>query len=104
MSPTDLITTLMGKIKGRVRNRISKVVWTEVRKEMEEFLPIISQLIDFQNSRKKNWQSYHDHTKDLLGNISYYKGLKDRLLMAGIPVEEVEIDISDFEYWLNKFQ
>ena len=29
--------------------------------------------------------------------------MKDRLLSAGVPVEPVDIDIFDFERWLNDF-
>lgn len=67
---------------------------------MEYMLP---QLVEFQNSPKEMRQSFYDHTKDPWGNRGYYAGLKDRLLAVGVPVEEVDIDVSDFERWLNNF-
>ena len=87
-------------VKGKVRSRIANLVKAEVEKAMEYMLP---QLIEFQNSPKEHRQSYFDHTKDAFGNRGLYAGLKDRLLAIGIPVEEVDIDISDFERWLDDF-
>jgi len=74
-----------------------------VRDEIENVLPIIPQLIEFQNSAKEDRQSFYDHTKDPLGSISFYEGLKDRLMSAGVPVDSIAIDIHDFERWLNDF-
>ena len=90
-------------VKGKARSFIAPLVRAEVRKAIEDMLPLILQLIEFQNSPKEDRLSYHDHTKDPLGNRGYYAGLKDRLLTIGVPVEEVDIDISDFERWLDEF-
>ena len=62
-----------------------------VRNEIENVLPIIPQLAEFQNSAKEERQSFYDHTKDPLGNISLYESLKDRLMSAGVPVDSVTI-------------
>jgi len=94
---------MISRIKNKIIGKISNIIGASVRKEMTELLPIIPQLIEFQESPKEDRQSHYDHTKDPLGNINYYKALKDRLLMADIPVEETDIDIYDFEYWLNEF-
>lgn len=61
------------------------------------------QLHSFHNIPKELRQSYYDHTKDPLSNIDYYKALKDRLVSLNVIVEEREIDINDFEQWLNEF-
>jgi len=86
--------------KKKVRGRLSKFVRTEVQKTMADMFP---QLIEFQNSPNEKRQSYHDHTRDPLGNSALYSSLKDRLLEAGIPVTEIDIDVSDFERWMNDF-
>jgi len=89
--------------KGKVRDRIARLVRAEVQKSMGDMLPLIPQLIKFQNSPKEARQSYHDHTKDPFGNSGLYSELKDRLLEIGVPVEDVDIDVSDFERWLDDF-
>ena len=70
-------------------------------------------MIEFQDSAKEDRQSFYDHTKDPLGSIRFYEGLKDRLLMTGVPVKSVDIDISaedlkgqDMEYveWSGEYQ
>jgi len=60
-------------------------------------------LHNFHNIPKELRQSYYDHTKDPLSNIDYYRTLKDRLVSLNVTVEEREIDIKDFEQWLNEF-
>ena len=87
-------------VKDKVRSRIANLVRVEVEKAMEYMLP---QLIEFHNSPKEERQPYYDHTKDPFGNRWLYAGWKDRLLAIGVPVEEVDIDISDFERWLDDF-
>jgi len=94
---------MIGKVKRKITSKISKFLRSAVRSEIENALPIISQLIEFQNSTKEDRQSFYDHTKDSLGSINFYEGLKDRLLSSGVSVESVDIDIQDFERWLNDF-
>lgn len=94
---------IFNKFARKINGKISNIVRQAVRKEISEVLPIISQLIEFQNSGKENRQSYYDHTKDPLKNKGFYEGLKDRLLAVGVPVQEVCVDIADFEMWLEEF-
>lgn len=89
--------------RDKIEDRIARLVRAEVQEAMEDMLPLISQLIEFNNSPREDRQSYHDHTKDPLGNRGLYSGLKERLLKIGIPVEDVDIDVSDFERWLDDF-
>ena len=92
---------MIGRIKHKIVGKISNIIGTAVRKEMVELLPIIPQLIEFQNSPKECRQSYYK--KDPLADLDYYENLKDRLLALNIPVEETTIDIFEFEDWLKKF-
>jgi len=64
---------------------------------------IENQLIDFSNSSQKKRQSYYDKTKKPLSNIEYFFALKDKLIAYGVNVNEVCIDICDFETWLTHF-
>ena len=94
---------MIGKVKRKISGKISGILRYAVKEEIENVLPIISQLIEFQNSAKEDRQSFYDHTKHPLESIDFYEGLKDRLLLAGVPVELVDIDMPDFERWLNDF-
>ncbi len=61
------------------------------------------QLYSLHNVPKELRQSYYDHTKDPLSNIDYYRDIKERLISLGMTVEEKEIEIDDFNQWLNQF-
>jgi len=94
---------MIGKVKRKVTSKISNILGSIVKKEIDAVLPIIPQLIEFQNSVKEDRQSFYDHTKDPFGSIDFYEDLKKRLLSTGVPVEPVDIDIQDFERWLSDF-
>jgi len=94
---------MISKIKRKIAGKVSNILRSAVRRELDDALPVISQLVAFQNSAKEDRQSFYDHTKDPLGHIGFYEGLKNRLLSAGVRVEPVDIDIPDFERWLTDF-
>ena len=94
---------MIDKVKNKIVAKIQNIIRAAVRSEIENVLPIIPQLIEFQKSAKEDRQSFYDHTKNPLGSIDFYEGLKDRLLSAGLSVEPVDIDIPDFERWLTDF-
>ena len=89
---------MIGKVKRKIAGQISNIFRSAVRRELDDALPIIPQLIEFQNSAKEDRQSFYDHTKDPLGSIGFYEDLKDRLLSAGVSVEPADIDIPDLGY------
>ncbi len=89
---------MIGRVKRLITNKISNILRSAIRSEIENVLPIIPQLIEFQNSAKEDRQSFYDHTKDPFGSIGFYAGLKDRLLSAGVSVKAVDIDIPDLGY------
>lgn len=62
---------MIGKIRREISSYISKILRSAVRNEIENALPIIPQLIEFQNSAKEDRQSFYDHTKDPLGSIGF---------------------------------
>lgn len=83
---------MLRKIKTRLKNYVDYTI----DKKIEQILPILAQLIDFQSSPEEDRQSYYDRTRNPVE-------LKERFIKAGIPVEEVEVDIEDFKNWLTKF-
>ena len=89
--------------KGKVRNRLNKLIRAETRRSMEDMIPIISQVIDCQNSSEDDRPTCDRFFKDPFGNKDLYFRLKDRLLELGVLVDEVEINRSEFEHWLNDF-
>ena len=94
---------MISRVKKKITNRISNILRGIVRNEIENVLPILPQLTEFQNSAKEDRQSFYDHTKDPLESISFHEGLKDRLISTGVPVDSISIDIHGFERWLNDF-
>lgn len=51
--------------------KITNIIRLSIRKRLEEFPPIIYQLIKSQKAIKENKQSYYDHTKDSTKSMSY---------------------------------
>lgn len=90
------------QVKARIRNRIEKMVNAETQKAIRELLPLMPQLLEFQQSPETDRQSYYDHTKDPQGNLAVYARLKERLRTLDIPVEDVDINIADFERWCKQ--
>ncbi|MDR4498061.1 MAG: hypothetical protein MRK02_09115 [Candidatus Scalindua sp.] len=97
------IIKMIRKMRAMVQEKITNLVKLEVQKEMTQMLPVIPQLIDFYKSLPDQRQSFYDHTDKPLENYAYYHSLRDRLIKCGIKVENVEIDIPDFELWLKKY-
>lgn len=94
---------MIQKFKRMVDTFLKNRIQTEVTNQLDKFLPILPQLIDFYNSSPKERQSFYDHTKTPTQNIAYYENLKNQFIELGIPVEERNIDIDDFKKWLDEF-
>jgi len=54
---------MIKRVKNKIIGKISNKIGAAVRKEIYDLLPIIAQLIKFQNSSKEDRQSCYDHTK-----------------------------------------
>ena len=93
---------LAAHLKARIKSRLERAVKSAAREEIRDLLPLMPQLVEFQKSPVTDRQSYYDHTKDPQGNLAVYAGLKDRLRSLNIPVEDVDIDIVDFERWCKR--
>lgn len=94
---------MIGKVKRKIKGKIVNILRSAVRREIEGILPIVSQMIEFQNSRREERSSYYNHTKNPADSITYYEGVRDRLVKAGVAVEETPVDIADFEEWQARF-
>jgi SAM-dependent methyltransferase len=78
-------------------------VKSQVDSAISEVLFLIPQLIEFNNSPPEQRQSFHDRTKDPLGNYEYFCGLRERLLNSGVVVEDVAVDVAAFRTWLKQY-
>lgn len=94
---------VMTWVKDKVRNRFAGMVRSEVQKAVEGMLPIMPQLIEFQSSAAEDRQSYYNRAKAPFENREYFAMLRDRLVANNVIVEDVAIDIPDFERWLHDF-
>jgi len=79
------------------------MVRSEVQRAIEDILPIMPQLIEFQNSPAEDRQSYYNRAKAPFENREYFARLRDDLVANNVVVEDVTIDIPDFERWLRGF-
>jgi hypothetical protein len=91
---------MIESIKGKIRDRIVRLLDTEIQETMEYMFP---QLLLYHNSLQEERQSFCVHTKDPFESMSLYAHLKDRLLAVGVPVDEVDLDLNDFERWMENF-
>ena len=82
---------LLEKARTILRNRLRQTIRQEVDAAVDRILPLIPQLIEFQQSPPQARQSFHDGTKSPLQNHRYYCDLKARLVQNGVPVEPFEI-------------
>ena len=94
---------MIDRIKRKILDKILASLRLAVRQEIERALPLISQIAEFQHSPKEDRQSFYDHYMNPSESAGFYEDLKDRLTCAGVSVESVDIDVSDFERWLNNF-
>jgi hypothetical protein len=86
---------LTGWMKAKMRPHVSEVIKTQVRQTLETLMP---QLLEFYNSPKEDRQLYYELTEDPART-----SLKDRLVANGVTVEEVDVDIADFQSWMDDF-
>lgn len=101
------VTFKMGalrKIRRVITSPLRKLVCREVDNAMAHILPIMPQIVEYSQSPKELRQSFHDPTKRSFENSVFFFQLRDRLTRSAVPVEEVSIDIRDFERWLGEFR
>lgn len=94
---------LLNTVKARVGGKIRAIVRSEVDKAMAEFLPLLPQMVEFQNSPPESRQSFYDGSKDPVKNHGAYVRLRDHLDRLGVRVEDISVDVSDFRKWLKAY-
>ncbi len=85
-----------------VRNRIAAIARREARKEIELLYERLPQLIEFHTSPPEARQDYYDHTKDPVRFHALFEKLREDLIRLGARVENMRIDLADFETWLSR--
>ncbi|MDH3976048.1 MAG: hypothetical protein OEV42_17370 [Deltaproteobacteria bacterium] len=94
---------LIQRIKRILREYICDVVKAEVQQEASKIMALIPQLIEFTNSSPEEKQSYHDRSRAPLANYNYFLDLREQLSKSGVVVEDISINILDFEKWLEEY-
>jgi hypothetical protein len=79
-----------------IKTKLKQYIERTVDKKIEQTLPILYQLVDFRSSPQEDRQPYYERTRNPTE-------LRKRFINCGIPVEEIDVNIEDFENWLTKF-
>lgn len=87
-------------IRDEVRRRLRRLIQAELEATLVYAWP---QLMLFHGSTPEDRQSYHDLTRDPAANQGRVLRIRDRLLTLGVPLDDIQLDIPDFEAWLTDF-
>lgn len=91
-----MIRRLSNRIKKAIRSRLGSFVKSVLYDEMGAFVSVTEQVKSYKESSEVERQGYYNKTRDPLA-------LKRRFIKANVPVEDVDINIDDFNKWLNDF-
>ncbi|MFH1836449.1 MAG: hypothetical protein ABH851_09700 [Methanobacteriota archaeon] len=72
------------------------MVGWNLRKKIESIITIAKQVRAYHRSKEDERQNYYDKTFNPLA-------LRERFIVAGVPVEDARISLVDFERWLGEF-
>lgn len=86
-------------IKKQIDKRLRLLFREYLNDELETLLPLNLHYQRYIESTPADRQSQYDHTLDPAAHLPLFCSLKDRLVKAGIPVEEMRIDLADFDAW-----
>jgi SAM-dependent methyltransferase len=93
------MTSTVRWIKERIDKRLRLLFREYLNDEMETLLPLNLHYQRYIESTPTDRQSQYDHTLDPAAHLPLFGSLKGRLVEAGIAVEEVRIDLADFDAW-----
>jgi hypothetical protein len=88
---------MISQLKKMLKSRLRRFILSVMYDEMDHFVVIADQVRAYRTSSERERQGYYDDTRDPLA-------LKERLIAAGVPVEDARIDIADFEEWRRDFR
>lgn len=91
------------RLRRWIRHLVSRLLRRVCLGIVEESLPIVAQLVRYQESQPSERMSSYNRTDDPLANEDYFAGLKEDLIALGVPVEVTRVDRDDFARWLNGF-
>lgn len=86
---------MIGKLK-KIKSRLRRFILSVMYDEMDRFVVIADQVRAYHASSERERQRHYEETRDPLA-------LRERLIAAGVPVEDARIDIADFEEWRRDF-
>lgn len=86
-------------IKKQIDKRLRLLFSEYLNDELENLLPLNLHYQRYVESTPDDRQSQYDHTLDPAAYLPLFSSLKDRLIQAGIPVEEMRVDPADFDAW-----
>lgn len=92
--------TIRTRINNKIKDRLRTIIKAEVESELQWRVP---QLLSFQQSSQEDRQSFHDHTKAPKQYAQLYENLRQRCEKTDMIVEDLNINIGDFESWLQKY-
>jgi hypothetical protein len=101
LAQTDLLlkrkTSMISQLKKMLKSRLRRFILSVMYDEVDRFVVLADQVRAYHTSSERERQRYYDDTRNPLA-------LKERLIAAGVPVEDARIDIADFEEWQHDFQ
>lgn len=83
-----------------LRDRVAAIARKAAREEVETLYERLPQLIEFHTSPPEDRQDFYDHTKDPVRFYPLFERLCDELIRLGVSVEQLHVDISDFDGWM----
>lgn len=86
-------------IKNQIDQRLRLLFHEYLDDELENLLPLNQHYQRYIENTPADRQSQYDHTLNPRAYLLLFNSLKDRLVTAGIPVEEMRIDLADFNTW-----
>lgn len=90
-------------IKDRIRRHIAGIAAKEATRAVEEVYARLPQLIAFHTAGPEARQEKYDQSKSPESHLDDYARQRAELVRAGVTVEDVRVEIGDFEKWMKDF-
>lgn len=88
---------MLRRLKTLVKQRLRRFILSVMHDEIDNFVVIADQVRVYHASYERERESYYERTRDPWA-------LKKRFEAANVPVENAQIDITDFERWRQGFR
>lgn len=87
----------MRQLKSSIKARLKGFILTVLYDEVDNLVIVSQQVRDFYDSPENQRQRYYEQTHDVAD-------LSQRLIQAGVLLEDAIIDVEDFSIWLHNFR